>query len=155
MKPLRNGDQLTAYACRHPDGSMKNPDGRTRKAAFCPDCQFKYREKGCIFTPTSSGGQAFGRNDSAKPQPQHTGPRPTNNSTGGRWNKEDILEVIVEYYERHGEWPENTTAFRDSKRLPHSQTVERYFGSIEEAVKQAKALLLEQGKEIPDLTNIP
>ena len=134
--------ELITFACRHPDGSMKNPNGRTRQIAFCPDCQFDYKGPGCIFTPTHSGGQAFGKNASAKTRRDYAPRRKTNNTTGGKWKPQDILEVIVEYYERRGEWPITTTAFRDSSRLPHSQTVKHHFpGGIEEAVKQAKDLL--------------
>ena len=138
---LRQGDKLIDFACRHPDGSMKHANGRTRQIAFCPDCQFEYKGPGCIFTPTCSNGQAFGKNASAKPRREYA-PRKVSNYTGGRWTPEAILEVIVEYYERRGKWPLTTTAYRDSSRLPHSQTVKHHFpGGIEEAVKQAKDLL--------------
>jgi len=65
--------------------------------------------------------------------------------TGGTWKPEDILERIVEFFERTGAWPANTTAFRDSPALPHSQTVTRHLGSIEEAVRQAQELKEREG----------
>ena len=129
------------FACRWPNGSMKHTNGRTRQIAFCPSCQFQHKEPGCIFVPTHKA-QAFGRNASAKPTSRAgTGAGKTNNLTGGRWKPEDILERIVEYYERSGDWPANTTAFRDSQSLPHSSTVKRHFpGGIAEAVAEAKEL---------------
>ena len=134
------------FACRKPDGSIRHTNGRTRQAAFCPSCQFGYKEEGCLFTPTTNTGQAFGKKDSAKPLRREYAPRrQANNSTGGRWTAEDIVEVIAEYHERNGIWPVSTTAFRDSARLPHSSTVVRHLGSIEEAVRQAQ-VLLEKGR---------
>lgn len=142
MKRLRQGDQLIVFACRCPSGSMKHTNGRTREEAFCPGCQFTYRGPGCIFTPRDSSGQRFGKNASAKPPRRDYAPRRViNNPTGGRWIPQDILEVIIEYHERTGKWPKNTTTFRDCKRLPHNQTVSRYFGSVAEAVKQAQELM--------------
>ena len=93
-------------------------------------------QKGCIFTPTHVPA-AFG-----KPMPaQKQGARNLTGGTGGKWKPADILERIGEYHARHGEWPDNTTAFRDSPHLPHSGTVKRHFpGGIEEAVKLAKEL---------------
>ena len=137
---------LINFACRHPDGSMKPTPASTRRAAFCPNCQFTYRGPGCILTPTTTAAQASGKKNSAKPLRREYAPRrQTNNSTGGRWNKGDIVEVIAEYHERNGIWPVSTTAFRDSARLPHSSTVVRHLGSIEEAVRQAQ-VLLEKGR---------
>ena len=138
--------KLITFACRYPNGSMKYANGRTQQIAFCPNCQFDYRSEGCIFTPTRSGGQAFGRNASAKAPAK----APGNNLTGGKWKPQDILEVIVEHYERSGEWPTTTTAFRDNQRLPHSVTVKRHFpGGIAEAVAEAK-ILREREKEIAE-----
>ncbi|KKK66385.1 hypothetical protein LCGC14_2964630, partial [marine sediment metagenome] len=51
---LRKGEKLISFACRHPDGSMKHTNGKTRQVTFCPSCQFRYREAGCLFTPTST-----------------------------------------------------------------------------------------------------
>ena len=145
--------ELINLACRWPNGSMKNADGCTRKIAFCPDCQFEYRGEGCIFTPTRSNGQAFGRNASAKARRDYAPRRrqePVSNLTGGKWAPGDILEVIIEHYERSGEWPITTTAFRDNQRLPHSMTVKRHFpGGIAEAVAEAK-ILREREKEIAE-----
>jgi len=124
--------KLIDRACRWPNGSMKNANGRTRKIAFCPDCQFEYRGPGCIFTPT-------------KPRrPRHK----THNPTSGKWQPGDILERIIEHYEQHTEWPLTTTTYRNSQALPHSSTVKRHFpGGIAEAV--AKAMILRE-KEIAE-----
>ena len=141
--------ELIDFACRHPNGSMKHANGSTRQVAFCPNCQFDYRSEGCIFTPTRSGGQAFGRNASAKPRREYAPRRKKiNNPTGGKWEPKAILERIVEHYEKHGEWPLSTTAYRDSQALPHSSTVRRHFpGGIAEAVAEAKILLEKEREE--------
>lgn len=143
MKPLLHGEKLINFNCRRPDGSMKHADGKTRQVAFCPNCQFEYRGPGCLFTSTASDGQTWGRKiPTTKLRREYAPRRVTNSSTGGRWKPEHILEVIVEYYERNGEWPVSTTAFRNSPRLPHSATVKRYFpGGVTEAVEKAKELM--------------
>ena len=135
------GGKLIDFACRKPNGSLENPYPHSRQARFCPDCQFGYKETGCIFTPTRSNSQAFGRNASAKPRREYAPRRKKiNNPTGGKWEPKAILERIVEHYEKHGEWPLSTTAYRDNQSLPHSSTVKRHFGGIAQAVAEAKIL---------------
>ena len=143
MGVLDRQGELITFACRWPNGSMKHTNGRTRQIAFCPNCQFEHRGPGCIFTPMHEA-VALGKNANTKTRREYAPRRKhkTNNPTGGKWRPVDILERIVEYYERHGEWPLNTTAFRDSQSLPHSSTVKRHFpGGIEEAVRQAQELM--------------
>lgn len=121
------------YACRRSDGSLRPTSNGGCKMLYCPRCQFEYKKEGCLFTPNHMA--TFGEQvRQSKPR----GAASTNNLTGGRWTLEGILEVIVEYYQKRGEWPCSTMAFRDSERLPHSSTVVRHFGSIEQAVEQAQ-----------------
>ena len=138
-------DQLITFACRYPNGSLIPLDGSTRQIAFCPNCQFEYKRHGCIFTPTHKV-LSFGKNASTRTRREYAPRRKkTNNTTGGKWKPKDILERIVEHYERHSEWPLTTTAYRDSQALPHSSTVKRHFpGGIAEAVRQAQELLEEE-----------
>jgi len=126
------------YACRLPSGAMKL-NHSSRQVLYCPDCQFEYQRRGCIFAPTQMA--------ISTPPGQPQGARATNNLTGGTWKPEDILERIVEFFERTGAWPTNTTTFRDSPALPHSQTVTRHLGSIEEAVRQAQELKEREERE--------
>ncbi len=141
MTKLRQGKATIDFNCRHPGGKLKHPHGKSRKEAFCPGCQFEYYGPGCLFTPSDSGGTAFGRNSTAKPfRREHAkrGPKPVASTTGGRWKPEHILEVIIEHFKNHHEWPTTTTAFRRSPRLPHSSTVRRHLVSIENAVRLAQ-----------------
>jgi len=119
------------YACRSSDGSMKPTYHGSRQQLYCPNCQFKYKENGCLFA-LNHAPVAFGATSRGK-----RGAHRTSNLTGGRWTAENILDRIVEYYERTGVWPTNTVAYRDSSSLPHSSTVVRHFGSIDEAIRQA------------------
>ena len=146
--PRGESHTLIDFACRKPCGSMRPTNGSTRQAVFCPSCQFSYRADGCLFTPTRSNGQAFGKNASGKAL-RDGAPRrePGNNLTGGTWTQEAILDVIVEYYERHADWPLNTTTYRDDQRLPHSATVKRHLGSVKEAVRLAKELMEKERKK--------
>ena len=127
------------YACRWPNGSMKNINGASRKVLYCPSCQFAYKEAGCIFTQVHRGG-AFGRNASTAPEQLQVAGGAIR-ATGGRWSQAAILESIVDYHEKNGVWPKNTTVFRGSSRLPHSVTVKRQFGSIGCAVGRAQDML--------------
>jgi len=129
------------YACRLPSGALKLNHG-SRQVLYCPDCQFEYQRRGCIFAPTQLAPST--------PPGQPQGARATNNLTGGTWTDDAILERIVEYHARHGKWPDNTTAFRDSPALPHSQTVTRHFGDIGEAVRQAQELKEREDREYGD-----
>ncbi len=140
---LRKGKKLITFACRDTlSGDMKRPTA-TRQENFCPDCQFSYYGEDCIFTPATHSQQRFGQNASAKPFRREHAPRrkTTVAATGGRWKPARILEVIVEHFKKHTEWPLTTTAFRDSPRLPHSRTVKRHFGGIGQAVSQAQELM--------------
>ena len=143
---MNHQGKLIDFACRKPCGSMRTTNGRTRQIAFCPSCQFRHKEAGCIFTPTHKA-MSFGKNASTKTRREYAPRRKTNNPTGGTWEPEAILERIVEHYERHSEWPLNTTAFRDSQSLPHFSTVRRHFDSIEEAVRQAQELREKEKEE--------
>ncbi len=67
MKPH---GELTDFECRHPDGSLKITT-IARHIAFCHRCQFRYREKGCLFAPASTSAAAFGKYSSAKPASTH------------------------------------------------------------------------------------
>jgi len=127
---------MTDYACREVNGTMKCTHHGSRKALYCPDCQFKYRETGCLFV-NNHVSVAFGKQATTT---RRRGAHRTNNLTGGKWEPTDILDRIIEYFLRSGKWPTTTTAFRDSQALPHSTTVVRHFGSIEEAVRLAQEL---------------
>lgn len=53
------------------------------------------------------------------------------------WTKERILEAIKVFHDVHNFWPETSHFHNRFFGLPHSTTVQRVFGTLAEARRQA------------------
>jgi len=56
---------------------------------------------------------------------------------GEKYSDQQIIELLIDFYRENGRMPRNSTEYRDDYSLPHSTTVKRHFGSLEEAHRQA------------------
>jgi len=102
--------ELTGFACRHDDGTLKPNHFGARRALYCPDCQFQHMEPGCLFR-AQGDPTAFGKQP---PKPQTERPHPNH------YTEEQCIRVVVDLWQELGRSPK-TADFNGS--TPRMNTI--------------------------------
>jgi hypothetical protein len=143
---ISNQAESFPFNCRHPDSdSLKlliiRDRGHcryaTREELYCVHCTLQQGVAPCPFRPPKN------RRPEGVKVARGTGC--ANLFGASKYEADELLDLLVDFYYKHGRMPCNTTEYRDDAALPHSQTIVRHFGSLEEAHRLATEKIEEQG----------